>query len=343
MTTSTNLREELALNEYDESYKGRLFQISQEQFKTLGKRSKWILPAYVAFNWITIFAIVRVYFYLNNPWAYPLFLFLIAGRQGAFLNLAHEMVHRTWEASERLTDFVGKWFCCSAIGMDYKGYHAVHVQHHLYTNQEMDPPSDREKYKVVDLKKLQFWLLFLKDLSGLTALQVFLAYFNKNKEKAQSDFQPRSLKNSPLAKLFSLAVPNLFIFLVIFRGSLWHYAVLWLFPACSIHMFLMRVRGLGEHGLGLQLGVPDLMTKKGQGLLYTRSTLWYKNGIFGLLEKLSIASVGVNYHHEHHLFPSVPFHNLPKLHRLVRDTVVQYNPRVYADSYFKSAFFPPKV
>jgi fatty acid desaturase len=36
-----------------------------------------------------------------------------------------------------------------------------------------------------------------------------------------------------------------------------------------------------------------------------------------LLERLFICPCGINYHIEHHVFPSVPCYNVPKLHRLL--------------------------
>jgi fatty acid desaturase len=33
------------------------------------------------------------------------------------------------------------------------------------------------------------------------------------------------------------------------------------------------------------------------------------------LERLVLAPINVNYHLAHHLYPSVPFYNLPKLHK----------------------------
>jgi len=101
----------------------------------------------------------------------------------------------------------------------------------------------------------------------------------------------------------------------------------------------MRIRGIAEHGLNKQLAV-TLGTPE-EGNLYTRSfgtpKKRYSFTPLVVMERALIGSLNVYYHHEHHLFPKVPFYNLPKLHSLVADKVSARNPDVYAAGYF-SAF-----
>ncbi|MEY2741454.1 MAG: hypothetical protein RL283_1556, partial [Actinomycetota bacterium] len=42
------------------------------------------------------------------------------------------------------------------------------------------------------------------------------------------------------------------------------------------------------------------------------------------------AYMNMNYHLEHHMFPSVPFHALPRLHALVRDQLPAPFPSIAA-------------
>ena len=88
-------------------------------------------------------------------------------------------------------------------------------------------------------------------------------------------------------------------------------------------MFLMRIRGIAEHGLGKKLGYK--IQKPSEGLYFTRSFLTgknkYKLPLLSSLEKLLIGSLDVYYHHEHHLAPKVPYYNLGKVHEMVSDNV----------------------
>jgi fatty acid desaturase len=64
----------------------------------------------------------------------------------------------------------------------------------------------------------------------------------------------------------------------------------------------MRIRSIAEH-----FAIDGKSGVYGQ----TRTTN------VGLLMRLFVAPKNVNYHIEHHFFPSVPFYRLPKLHLLL--------------------------
>ena len=122
------------------------------------------------------------------------------------------------------------------------------------------------------------------------------------------------------------------------------YILLWLIPALSPFMFLMRIRGIAEHGLMRQLGVdegPYDTRGTDEGLFYTRSfftpQVSYNFQPLIWFERLLIGSFNVNYHHEHHLFPRVAWYNLPKLHDLIGKKVAERNPDIYARGYFSAA------
>jgi len=108
----------------------------------------------------------------------------------------------------------------------------------------------------------------------------------------------------------------------LFKFNPLHYLFLWLIPLMTAHMFLMRVRGIAEHGLGIQLGVKNL-AEKTRGIFYTRSfgtpVNRYPFPFLLWLERFLIGSLNVYYHHEHHLYPKVPYYNLrPKLSEKVQ-------------------------
>jgi fatty acid desaturase len=64
---------------------------------------------------------------------------------------------------------------------------------------------------------------------------------------------------------------------------------------------LGSIRGWAEH----------MMTRPGHPLTQTRTVI--SNRV------LSFFMCNLNYHLEHHLFPAVPWYNLPRLHRLLQD------------------------
>jgi fatty acid desaturase len=76
----------------------------------------------------------------------------------------------------------------------------------------------------------------------------------------------------------------------------------WLVPLFTCLVFIFRIRSIAEHS-----------ALEGERTAYagTRTTLP------SFLERIFLAPKNVNYHLEHHLFPSVPFFRLPKLHALL--------------------------
>lgn len=273
--------------------------------------------------------------YWNAPgfwWVYPVLAFLIAGRLGAFLQLIHEASHYSLFAHRTWNNRAAKWFCALPIGVFFEGYASGHRRHHAYTNTSRDPLSDREKYRVTDFRDPKLYLLFLKDIVGWTALSIFFSY--KETEEAPTENEPSKVKALP-----ELCLVQLFILMLCFKGNVLQYVFLWIFPAISPHMVLMRVRGIAEHGLSQQLGkhlhVPS------EGTFYTRSFLTpqntYRFAPAVWLEKYLIGSFSVHYHHEHHLFPNVPFYHLKEVHERIAARVAAQNPDVYASGYVAAA------
>ncbi len=281
------------------------------------------------------FVIPAEYFW----YAYVPFIFLIAGRFGVFLQLIHEGTHYLLHPDRRWNHFIGTWFCARPVGVNFDGYAYGHIRHHAFTNTDKDPKSDTEKYRVCDFRNPRLYLLFLKDLLGITALSIFFDYNDGSAESGEKVGKKNHF-STKLQDLFGLCFVQLIILAVLFQFDVLDYILLWLVPAISPHMFLMRVRGIAEHGLSKQLGVTPI-TNPAYGEFYTRSFLTSKNcykfAPLIWLEKALIASLNVYYHHEHHMLATVPYYNLNKLHDRVKDQVEKRNPDVYAKGYFAAA------
>src|SRR5262249_2435435 len=141
---------------------------------------------------------------------------------------------------------------------------------------------------------------------------------------------------TPLARTMSkLCIAQLVILLVIFRGNVLHYALLWLVPLFTFNLVLLRVRGIAEHGGPTQRRFE--IERPDQGNRYTRSMLTpFKpaySRVWSAVETLLIGSLSVNFHHEHHLLPRVPFYNLKRLHNEIAAQVAGLTPEAYESSY----------
>ena len=107
----------------------------------------------------------------------------------------------------------------------------------------------------------------------------------------------------------SVAVGRLLAFLAIAgvlgvlaaTGAWLDVLLLWLLPSLTLTMALVRLRTIGEH-----LAIPN--RNELDASRHTDGTL---------LEHLTVSPFHINFHLDHHLFPAVPYYNLPALHRLL--------------------------
>ena len=264
-------------------------------------------------------------------------IFLIAGRQGAFVQLVHEASHFLVSKNNKLNDFFGNYLCAFPIGVNFAGFRSGHNNHHVNTATPNDSPTDLDKYRVVDTKKFDLYKLFIKDLVGISALEVFLSY---GKNKTDTVNIEKKSKKKFFLFLTKLSLTQLLI-LALFGFNIINYILFWIIPLISPHMFLMRIRGLAEHGQSNQLGCTA--ETNSAGTFYTRSFLTevnsYKSAIVVFLEKILIGSFNVNFHHEHHIFPNIPWYNLKKLSKLISKNVQKNNSSTtYRKGYVEAAF-----
>lgn len=323
-------------------YNRQQFQLDQDFLKSVTTLDPARSTRALILAWVQIAALILAARFLVPAkyfwYAYVPLIFFIAGRQGALLQLVHEASHVLLHPSRKVNDFISSWFCAYPIGITHEGYARGHYKHHAYTGTERDPKSDREKYRVPDVRDPRLYLLLLKDLLGISALEVFFAY-GKNAEEVEGNKKDEGERESLFQKLIRLSIVQTILLAVLFQFNVLDYILLWLIPAMSPHMFLMRIRGIAEHGLAGQIGVD--VKSVNEGTFYTRSfltpTRHYAFAPFVWLEKLLIGSMSVHYHHEHHLFPSVPFYGLRTVHERISSEVRAKNPDVYVRGYFSAA------
>jgi fatty acid desaturase len=83
-------------------------------------------------------------------------------------------------------------------------------------------------------------------------------------------------------------------------GALHLLLMYWFVPLFTWLIMIFRIRSIAEH---------SAIEGRSDAYAHTRSTR------ASLLEHVFVAPKNVNYHIEHHFYPSVPFYRLPQLHR----------------------------
>ena len=204
-------------------------------------------------------------------------------------NLQHECTHKTPFKHSALNEVIG--FACAAVLVQpFLWFRYFHLDHHRYTN---DPERDPE---IKGHSKPDNWgsyLLFVSTLpywkSKITLLWQQCFYPIDDSYVPERARHAIKTEARLLALLYlAVALYTLFISPIF----LW----LWLVPIALGFPFL-KLYHLAEHGL-----CPHIDNK----FLNTRTVITNTFGRF--------MTWNMPYHAEHHLLPSVPFHQLPRLH-----------------------------
>ena len=103
-------------------------------------------------------------------------------------------------------------------------------------------------------------------------------------------------------------------------GTWSYYLLFWIVPYLSTFFMYQYIRSVAEH-FG-ELAYDHLLTSS-----RTVKTNW--------LERFFIAPHHVGYHLEHHLYPGIPFYNLPKLHDILMSDANYHRQAHVTEGYMK--------
>ncbi|QDO96348.1 hypothetical protein FNB15_03215 [Ferrovibrio terrae] len=231
-------------------------------------------------------------------WQAPLIIILVGTAQYWLLVAVHEAIHQgllPWRGANNLLGRI----CGALITFNFAAMRRSHLIHH----QSVGTASDPDAYLFEDAA-------ILEKAGGSVWLWCLLAPI---------DSVRRSLGRTVAADAGAFQVPlwDKFEFLILLALTqscvlgffIWNenwsgYFAFWILPLVVIPGILNRTRSVGEHG-----GLIDAGRSEAE---FSRTNA---GGIFNIFERAFLAPFNFNYHHEHHLFPQVPYYLLPSLHR----------------------------
>ncbi len=261
--------------------------------------------ALIALQWATIVAAGWLAISLDNWWAYLLAGLVIGTRQQALGILVHDAAHWLLFTNRRANDYLSDILLAFPVGLSTTLYRDTHFRHHRFTATEQDPDwvmqqADPDWHW--PKTRAEAWGLLLRCLLGINLPQT---------ARAAATWSPAAKLFTPLSRAYPLDHRLLFaglsiVVYAVFGTGLYYrphiflpIVLLWIVPAMTLFNFLGRIRATAEH----------VMTECTHELNSTRTVepRWW--------ERFVIAPLGINYHLEHHLFPSVPGWQLAALHR----------------------------
>lgn len=262
--------------------------ISKEQIRHFSEMNVWRGALQILFEWGAIFCAIYFSVLLGNVLIYLASVAWIGARQNALAVLMHEAVHYRLFKNKKLNDFIGEVFLAWPVGITLHGFRQTHFAHHRHVNDKNDPDWQRKQNKLFKYPKPIKEIIFIsiKYLCGWYALYELVGV---NKEAKV----PKKI-----------LVVRLMLYAVLLASSIiWQFwaevLLYWIVPLLTYFLWITYVRGVAEHFGGIEK--ETILLKK------TRHVE------VNLFSRLMLAPNNINYHIAHHLYPSVPFYNLPKL------------------------------
>lgn len=257
---------------------------SRAEIRELSRRNTWRLTVAYAFDWGAIAGIYALAAAVNHPAGYLVAIFLLGTRQHALSVLGHEGTHGRAHPNRRVNKFMTDLLTFWPLGFDGAAYARFHLLHHRRTSQSDDPElaakaRQRPKYDL-PLSRRRLVLMFVGDLVGGACIEVLNLY---------RIMRPLSMKEAAGPICWWSAA----LLLSWLNGALWIPAI-WLAALFSSYWAVSRVRILAEH--------------QGTMTTHRHSQTWWQRFLF--------FPNNIGYHYEHHLWPSIPYWNLPRVRRL---------------------------
>lgn len=262
--------------------------ISRREFVDLTKRQSPFRYARILLLWgikvVLVFLVAP-----RMPWfIWPILALVSIGVVEGLRNWSHESLHQRVFANQRIVNsLLTRFFLSLPIITPYITRLKMHLSHHRNLN--LDSDRERFAWQTVMNKK---WLLkeLLLSLTGAKFIRGALSA-----READSNREGNQMLELALLLVYFFSV-FLSLYLV---GYLIEYIALWILPQIFISPVVKEVRSYAEHG--------------GTGERPISRTT-----IAGFPERLFLYQVHFGYHFEHHVWPSIPENNLPRVHQLLK-------------------------
>ena len=252
--------------------------------------ARWLLmvAAWTAVAWRPEWWMVAVAFPVVGSAYYGLFI------------IGHDGMHRRLFATRWLNDLWNDVFCQGAIGAVTHVNNRNHLRHHQHLATEDDP--DRHKHACFNKVDHDQLIGFISGISGLarTVLHVFRPGAQPARRAVEESEGGYTGRDVVIVLGVQLA---LFLGLTMGVGA-WAYPVLWLAPVYLFTYLADNFRSFAEHSWPRQ----DRVSDDHRLITYLANPIecWF------------IAPNHMNFHAAHHLWPSIPYYNLPIADREIR-------------------------
>lgn len=224
---------------------------------------------------------------------------VIGSRYYALFVIGHDGLHRRLFPRQRVNDLFADLLVFGPLGGITRLNNANHLAHHRHLASDLDP--DRYKHACFNKTTRGEYLAFLTGLTSLLRAARNVLLRRRAPDLAgvegRTGHGPRDLAILALWQILLIGGLTAAV-------GWWGYPVLWLLPVYVFTYLADLVRSFVEHSH------PEADDDADRHRLVTFAS--------HPVERLFLAPMNMNFHAVHHLWPSIPYYNLPVADREIR-------------------------
>lgn len=285
-----------------EAYRATL--LSPEQVRELSRLRPGRAVRDLALCWLTILAAWALVAVHPSWWTVLLAIPVVGSRYYALFIIGHDGLHRRLFPARDRNDLFNDLLILGPIGSITRINNGNHLKHHHYLATAVDP--DRHKHGCFNKTETGELIGFL---TGVRSVLVGLRnVFLTSTQGSAPGLEVPEADTGQGYGVRDLAI--LVGWQVVLIGGLswtigfWAYPVLWLTPVYLFTFLMDNFRSFVEHSH------PEADERADTHRLVTH--------LSNPLELMFVAPMNMNYHATHHLWPSIPYYNLPAADRAIR-------------------------
>ncbi len=302
--------------------------LSPQRVKELSQLRPWISVRDTVWCWAWILAAWALVYFVPTWWSVLVAVPVIGTRYYALFIIGHDGMHRRIFPSGPASDLFTDLFLIGPIGMVNRINSRGHLEHHQNLANDDDP--DLHKHACFNKADKLEYVLFLTGLASV--INVFKSLFlrtgkvdaagrsaaaESDASASETNRRTHGVRDLAIIGGWQIALVAGLTTLVglSFGGSIgspvsilthgwWGYPVLWILPVYLFTYLPNLIRAFVEHSHPEDDDLAD----------EHRLITFLSNPI----ERLVLSPMNMNYHIGHHLWPSIPYYNLPIADRELR-------------------------
>ena len=278
-------------------------RLTKDELRRLSQIRPGRIAVELSLCWALIIGLIQVGISVGL-WAWLPCILLLGCLQNQLILWTHEGGHCSLHRDRRKNDILGDALVAGPMGITLDSYRWHHGVHHKYLG---DPNKEIELSAFFCIRGRQLFVHMARHLFGVVAYTVI---FRRQRHSGpKSKIEPPPPRSMP-AWIGFLSVNAALFAMCALQGAWYLYFVLWVAPLFTLAIMISNFRTIVEHqpssdvcDKGMEYPVPPIV----------RIVDAHR------IERYLVAPVGFYYHYEHHLYPGIPYCNLPEVRRILTE------------------------